>query len=261
MPEKIIMELIATQPVVEGCQGCKTPLDFDFTFAFQPIVDVASGEVYAYEALVRGLDGAGAGQVLAQVNDENRYAFDQACRVKAIELAARLGLQQKLSINFLPNAVYSPEHCIRSTLRAAEAFGLPVEQIMFEITESERVHDTSHLTSIFQYYHSQGFTTALDDFGAGHAGLNLLAGFIPDVLKLDMELVRDIDRSEVKQVIVDGLLNICQRLNIALLAEGIETEQEFHYLRSKGVRLMQGYLLAHPGFETLPEVSIPLSWR
>lgn len=257
MPENLIKELIASEPEFEGCQGCRKPLDFDFTFAFQPIVDVASGEIYAYEALVRGIDGAGAGEVLARVNDDNRYAFDQACRVKAIELAARLGLKQKLSINFLPNAVYQPEHCIRSTLKAAQTFGLPVQQIMFEITESEQVHDKAHLTNIFQYYHSQGFITALDDFGAGHAGLNLLAGFIPDILKLDMELVRDIDHSEVKQIIVDGLLEICQRLGITLLAEGVETEQEYRYFKSKGVRLMQGYLLARPGFETLPGVSLP----
>lgn len=235
-----------------GCAGCRQPLDFDFTFAFQPIVDVAKGEVYGYEALVRGKAGEGALEVLSKVTDDNRYAFDQACRVKAIELAARLGLKQKLSINFLPNAVYSPEHCIRSTLKAARDYGVPAEQIMFEITESERVHDTAHLTRIFEYYRAQGFITALDDFGAGHAGLNLLAGFIPHILKIDMELVRGIDHLEVKQVIMDGLLEICTRLGITLLAEGVETREEMEYFRTRGVRLMQGYYFAKPGFEALP---------
>ncbi|GAA0786255.1 EAL domain-containing protein [Marinobacterium sediminicola] len=247
-------DLIARSEMEPGCSGCRAPLDFDFTFAFQPIVDVIDNKVFGYEALVRGPEGQGAGEVLSQVNDDNRYAFDQACRVKAIELAARLGLKQKLSINFLPNAVYSPEHCIRSTLAAAHEYGLPVEQIMFEITESERVHDTAHLTRIFQYYRAQGFTTALDDFGAGHAGLNLLAGFIPHILKLDMELIRDIDRNEVKQVIVEGLLQICSRLGITPLAEGIETSGEMEFFRARGVRLMQGYYFARPGFETLPGI-------
>lgn len=240
------------QPKV-GCNGCRQPLEFDFTFAFQPIVDVGDRSVFGYEALVRGVNGEGAGQVLAQVNEGNRYAFDQACRVKAIALATRLGLEQKLSINFLPNAVYSPEHCIRSTLNAAREYGLPLEQIMFEITESERVHDTAHLTRIFEHYRAQGFITALDDFGAGHAGLNLLAGFTPHLLKLDMELVRDIDHHDVKQVIVEGLLDICAKLGITVLAEGIETPAELAFFRARGVRLMQGYLFARPGFESLPQ--------
>ena len=94
------------------CSGCRDGLDFElpFTMAFQPIVDVAAGKVFAYEALVRGVDGAGAHQILTGVNEANRYSFDQACRVKAIEMAVEAGLMQsdaKLSINFLPNAVYS----------------------------------------------------------------------------------------------------------------------------------------------------------
>ncbi|MBV0932063.1 EAL domain-containing protein [Marinobacterium weihaiense] len=237
-----------------GCAGCSICLDFDFTFAFQPIVDVESGCIFGYEALVRGIEGQGAGEVLSRVNEENRYAFDQACRVKAITLAARLGLEQVLSINFLPNAVYSPEHCIRSTLAAAREYDFPAERIMFEITESEQVHDTKHLTRIFEHYRAQGFVTALDDFGAGHAGLNLLAGFQPSILKLDMELVRDIHVLPVKQIIVEGLLDICQRLEITQLAEGIETREEMAYFRAKGVRLMQGYYFAKPGFESLPTV-------
>lgn len=237
-----------------GCAGCQLPLDFDFTFAFQPIVELSSGEIYGYEALVRGVDGAGAFSVLSKVNDENRYAFDQACRVKAIALAARLGMKQVLSINFLPNAVYEPAHCIRSTLQAAREHGFPIDRIMFEITESERVHDANHLTRIFEYYRQQGFITALDDFGAGHAGLNLMASFIPHTLKLDMELVRDIDGSRVKQIIVGGLIDICNQLDIRILAEGVETAAEMEYFLQHGVTLMQGYYFAKPGFECLPKV-------
>lgn len=253
-------DVITQTSEAPGCSGCSVPLDFDFTFAFQPIVDVAKGSVYGYEALVRGVDGQSAGEVLSRVNDDNRYAFDQACRVKAIALAARLGLKQVLSINFLPNAVYSPEHCIRSTLAAAQEHDLPIEQIMFEITESERVHDTAHLKRIFEYYRAQGFVTALDDFGAGHAGLNMLAGFIPHILKLDMELVRDVDHLKVKQIIVEGLLEICNRLGITVLAEGVETRSEMDFFRAHGVRLMQGYFFAKPGFECLPEpANLPLT--
>ncbi len=95
------------------CNGCRDGAAFDLpiTMAFQPIVNVSTQTVFAHEALVRGVDGEGAGSVLARVSDENRYAFDQNCRVKAIELAADLKLADQgalLSINFLPNAVYEP---------------------------------------------------------------------------------------------------------------------------------------------------------
>ncbi|SMC27521.1 EAL domain, c-di-GMP-specific phosphodiesterase class I (or its enzymatically inactive variant) [Andreprevotia lacus DSM 23236] len=244
--------------VPASCDQCRdaAALGFGFTMAFQPIVDVSSGQPFGYEALVRGEHGESAAEILAKVNDGNRYRFDQACRVKAIELAAGLGLPQRpacrLSINFLPNAVYRPETCIRATLQAAARFGLPSAQLMFEVTEGERVADSQHLINIFDAYRRQGFTTAIDDFGAGYSGLNLLATFQPDVLKIDMELTRGIDASPVRQAIVSGVLLVCRRLQIQVIAEGIETEQERATLQDMGVVLMQGYLFARPEVERLP---------
>lgn len=235
-----------------GCGFCYVPLNFEFSFAFQPIVNADDGSVFGYEALVRGPKGESAYSVLTQVTDENRYAFDQACRVKAIRLASLLKLDKVLSINFLPNAVYEPAHCIRSTLAAAQETGFPIENLMFEIVESEHVYDRKHLTNIFKHYEQQGFITALDDFGAGHAGLNLLADFLPRVLKIDMYLVRDIDQIPTKQVIVKHLVQLCHELNVRVLAEGLETEAEVAFFRALGVSLMQGYYFAKPGFETLP---------
>lgn len=240
-------------PVI-GCKYCQVNLPFAISFAFQPIVNIVSRSIFGYEALVRGTDNSGAATVLAQVNDENRYMFDQACRVTAIKLATQLQLDSVLSINFLPNAVYQPAHCIRSTLNAANEYNFPLDRLMFEITESEQVHDADHLTSIFEHYAQQGFITAIDDFGAGHAGLNLLAKFQPRILKIDMELVRDIDKSPVKQIIVEGLLEMCRKLAIQVLAEGLESQQEVDYFRTQGVELMQGYFFARPGFESLPKV-------
>ncbi|WP_114416594.1 EAL domain-containing protein [Marinospirillum perlucidum] len=239
----------------DSCKQCARPLGFDFTFAFQPLVDLKKREIWGYEALVRGANQESAGWVLDQVNDDNRYAFDQACRVKAISLAAQLGLKSILSINFLPNAVYEPSHCIRSTLKAAHEVGFPTSRIMFEITESEKVHDPDHLTNIFNHYQEQGFITALDDFGAGHAGLSLLSRFQPGLMKLDMQLVRHVDTDTTKQVIARGLLNICSELDIRVLAEGVETKAEADFFHDLGVDLFQGYYFARPGFECLPPVT------
>ncbi|MBY0567154.1 MAG: EAL domain-containing protein [Hyphomonadaceae bacterium] len=238
------------------CQGCRDGAAFDLplTMAFQPIVHVADRRVFAHEALVRGQGGEGAGVVLAQVSDANRYAFDQKCRVKAIELASDLKLADQdalLSINFLPNAVYEPRACIRLTLAAALRTGFPVQRIIFEFTEVERL-DTAHVLNILRSYRAMGFKTAIDDFGAGYAGLGLLANFQPDLVKLDMDLIRGIEKSAVKQTIVRNTLNMLRDLGVTAICEGVETAAEFDALRDLGVDLMQGYLFSKPGLAALP---------
>lgn len=241
------------------CRACQNGEAFplDFSMAFQPIVDVNSRMIFAYEALVRGTQGGGAAKVLGAVTDDNRYAFDQACRVKAVELAARLGMDTHVSINFLPNAVYEAATCIRATLQAAERYNFPTHRLIFEITENERVVDRGHLKRIITEYRRQGFMTAIDDFGAGYSGLNLLAEFQPDIIKLDMELVRHIDTNPVRQAIVSGILGVCNNLGIGVVAEGVETPGELQHLRKAGVSLFQGYLLARPAYESLPEINWP----
>lgn len=194
--------------------------------AFQPIIDVRSREVFAYEALVRGLDGSGAAHILGQVNEDNRYQFDQACRVKAVRLAAQ-------------------QH------------QFPTNRLIFEITENERVVGKDHLKRILQEYRRRGFKTAIDDFGAGYAGLNLLAEFQPDIIKLDMELVRHIDTNPVRHAIVQGILGVCKALSIEVIAEGVETLAEYRALRALGIHYFQGYLFAKPAFEQLPAIHWP----
>ena len=243
------------------CSGCLDGNKFTMpiTMAFQPIVDVARGTVFAQEALVRGQNGQSAYEVLKTLSDDNRYAFDQLCRVTAIDLAARLNIAENgsmLSINFLPNAVYEPNACIRKTLSAAKRAGFPLENIIFEFTEAERL-DTAHLLNILTSYRSMGFKTAIDDFGAGYAGLGLLASFQPDIVKLDMELIRGIDVDRVKRVIVQNTLNMLADLGIRPICEGVETVAEFEVLRDLGVELMQGYLIAKPALGGLAAPNWP----
>ena len=239
-----------------ACKGCRQPerLGFEFDYAYQPIVDIGTRSVFAHEALVRGPGGEGAASVLDQVNENNRYRFDQACRVKAIKGAHALGMRVPLSINFLPNAVYKPEVCIRTTLEAARATGFPLENIIFEVTEGERVQDGVWFAQILREYKRTGFKTAIDDFGAGYAGLKLLADFQPDMIKIDMDLIRHIDTSRPRQAILRGLMRLCEDMSIQVIAEGIETPAERDFLADEGVRLMQGYLFARPAFRALATV-------
>lgn len=235
---------------VQDCQDCARGerVGFAFDYAFQPIVDLRTRGVFAHEALVRGPAGEGAGSVLAQVTDANRYRFDQACRVKAIKAAAELDIEECVSINFLPNAIYKPELCIRTTLAAARTHGFPVERIIFEVTEGERVEDGPWFAQILREYKRFGFKTAIDDFGAGYAGLKLLADFQPDLIKIDMDLIRHIDQQPAKQAIVRHLVRLCEEMRIDVIAEGIETPAERDFLRDAGIHLMQGYLFAKPAF-------------
>ncbi|MES2262199.1 MAG: EAL domain-containing protein [Pseudomonadota bacterium] len=254
-----IQSIQAPRPA--GCIQCKSDkaLDFEFAFAYQPIVDLGARTIFGHEALVRGPNGESAYSVLSQVTDENRYTFDQACRVNAIRGAAALGIKEFLSINFLPNAVYRPEACIRSTLDAAQRYDFPIERIIFEVTEGEQVQDRPHLVNIFSEYRRFGFKTAIDDFGAGYAGLNLLAAYQPDIVKIDMDLVRDIDTNPAKQAIVKGIVSICAALNVRVLAEGIETKPERDFLHGAGIDLMQGYLFCKPAFQAIGVID-PSSW-
>ncbi|MDE1146924.1 MAG: EAL domain-containing protein [Azospirillaceae bacterium] len=242
---------------MSDCGACQDGVaaPFPIAMAFQPIVDLDRRNVFAYEALVRGPEGQPAAEVLARVDAHNRYAFDQTCRVTAIETAARLGLVAtgaRLSINFLPAAVYRPENCLRATLRTSHAMGLPLDRLMFEVTENEPVQDPTHLLDIFREYHRQGFLSAIDDFGAGYAGLTLLAKFQPDIIKIDMELTRSIDEKPVARTIVGAIVQVCRTLGIAIVAEGVETDAELASLRDLGVTLFQGYLFGRPAFQALP---------
>lgn len=231
-----------------------------FSMAFQPIVNVKTGHVYAYEALVRGPGGESAYSVLSQVTEENRYAFDQSCRVQAITIASALGLAEtgaKLSINFLPGAVYSPAACIRLTLETAEQVSFPKDRLIFEFTEAEQVGDPRHLHAIAREYQKHGFHIAIDDFGAGYANLSLFADLPANVLKIDMELIRNIHLRPKAQALVRMFGMVCRQFGVAMVAEGIETVEEYTTLRECGVALMQGYLLARPAFEELPSFTLP----
>ena len=242
------------------CAGCKDGAAFTTKLltAFQPIYDLNDGSVFAYEALVRGEGGKDAAEVLALVDDESRYAFDQACRVAAIEHAVAAGLLDtgaRLSINFMPNAVYSPLACIQLTLKTARSVGLAEDRLIFEFTENERL-DIEHVARIVAAYRSLGFSTAIDDFGAGYSGLNLLANLDTDLVKLDMELIRGIESSEPRRQIVRAMVRLCAEMGRQVIAEGIETHGELAALRAMGVHLVQGYLLARP---TLGFLAPPLS--
>lgn len=228
-----------------------------FSFAFQPIVHLPSGAVVAYEALVRGAGNEPAAYVLQQVRPQHRYCFDERSRSVAIELAVGLGLDCALHLNLLPRGLGA--RCTRPgpMLAAAAQAGIAPERLVLEVVESEAIRDHARFLRAVDAFRAAGLRVAIDDFGAGYAGLTLLAELQPDIIKLDMELVRGIDRRGPRQAIVRGIVRTCLDLAIDLVAEGIETPGELAWCRAEGLELFQGNLIAEAAFEQLPVPRLP----
>src|SRR6476619_5384157 len=139
-----------------SCAECRDgrPFPLPTRAAFHLILDLQEERVFAYEALIRGIDGQSAAFVLQQVGADEEHSFDQACRMTAIRDAAAAGIAgtgAKLSINFLPNAVRNPRSCIQQTLRAAADAGLSPKRLVFEFTENEK-YDLAHIRGIVACY-------------------------------------------------------------------------------------------------------------
>ena len=217
------------------------------TSHFQPILRADGSAVHAYECLMRG-DHEGRLVAPARIFDSARRAdllfqVDMAGRKAAITAAAAHRLTaQKVFINFSPNAIYDPSFCLDSTVRLVDDGGLDRGQVVFEVTEAERLPDLGHLRQIADYYRERGFGLALDDVGAGYASLQVLLGVRPDYVKLDMSLVRGVDADRDKAVLALKLIEACRELGLATVAEGVETAEEWAWVRDHGVDYVQGYL-------------------
>lgn len=228
-----------------------------FTFAFQPIVNVSNKTIVSYEALVRGLNHEPAHEILSSVHQADRYRFDELLRQQAISLASSLAINCSLNLNLFPGSLEGIPFEANSTLSSAEENGIPFTRITLEIVESEIINDLESFITSINEYRAQGIHISIDDFGAGYSGLNLLAEFQPDSIKLDMSLIRDIDSKGPKQAIVRGIIRTCFDLGIDIVAEGIETRDEYAWCLAEGIDIYQGFFFAKPGFEHLPAVIYP----
>lgn len=230
------------------------------TFAFQPIVQVGNGWCpFAYEALLRGPNGEPAGTVLSGVPADAMLAFDAACRRRALELAQFLGLRARLSLNLTAEAVESYRHGFHATLQAAREMGFSTSRLVFELTEQAPIADVRRLSRWMAAARNRGITVALDDFGAGHANLGTLLKLRPHIVKLDMDLIRSIDADRARQSLVKGILAACEGFGSLVVAEGVETEEEYRKLCEMGVCLMQGFYLGRPQVASLPQAVRPLA--
>jgi len=234
----------------------------NFSMAFQPIVNVASGDVYGYESLVRSMTGDSAYSVLSRVPMEEFHLFDHACRSKAMSEALRCGFLEtpstRLFVNVNPNAAVGATSNLRLTCAEAAEKGFPLERLVLELVEDEEIWDLEKLKPIIDEYRACGVQVAMDDFGAGYSGLKLLSRLKPDLIKLDIALVQAMDEDRTSQVIVKAIVQACYELGIVTIAEGVENYDQAMRLREMGVVYQQGYYFARPAFEALPQIAFDL---
>lgn len=219
---------------------------------FQPIVHTDEPDrIFGYECLLRGRDRddsiVSPGRMFEAARPADLlFQLDRDARISAIRSAHSRIPESSIFINFMPTSIYDPVYCLRTTVQAAEEAGIAPERVVFEVVESEEIEDRDSLLDIVDYYRESGFRVALDDLGAGYGSLSLLTALRPDVVKLDLELVRDVHREPYKSAITSALLELARDLGVTTVAEGVESEDEWRWLRDAGADLVSGYYFARP---------------
>lgn len=225
---------------------------------YQPII-TADKQIYAYELLARFMDENGnviyPNKIFAAARIRGRlYALDRICRLTAVKHAKNI-TNAKAFINFIPTSIYSPEHCLKSTTMLADQLGIKTNTLVFEVVETDKVEDVNHLKRILTYYKERGFSYALDDVGEGYSTIDLLEELIPAYMKLDMKYVQGVASDGEKQKKALQLLSKAKEIGSIPLAEGVETETDFNWLKTQGFELFQGYLFGKPSKEPVMSIS------
>ncbi len=223
---------------------------------FQPILSLENGMVLGYEALSRGpantpLQNPEKLFTYAMENG-HLWELESLCRTKALESAHALQSQGKLFLNVNPNIMSDAKFRQGFTRDYLSRFNIDSEKIVFEITEKEAIVNLAHFKQTVSHYKEQLYQIAIDDVGSGYSGLNILTDIHPHFMKLDMQLIRMIDRDKTKQSLVKSLCEFASHSQIHIIAEGIETKEELTKLIELGVRFGQGYYIQKPNSNLLP---------
>jgi EAL domain-containing protein (putative c-di-GMP-specific phosphodiesterase class I)/CBS domain-containing protein len=228
------------------------------TPVFQPIVSLTDGSVIGYEALSRGPYGSRLEMpdalFSAAAEGDLVWELEYLCRTKALEKAKGIMAAKMLFINVDPNIINDHRFQKGLTRELLQDYRAETGNIIFEITEKTAISDYKSFCRILDNYKSQGYRIAIDDTGAGYSGLKTLAETRPHFIKVDMDLVRDIDKDGLKQAMMKALYDIAQITGSQLIAEGIETRDELDTLISMGIPYGQGFYLEKPG-QKLAELS------
>lgn len=230
----------------------------DCSFAFQPIVDPFMQQIVSWEALIRTPEGDSPEVYFQTLPRDALYEADLKSKQVALSMASALGLQtQTLSLNLLPMTLVNVPNAVDFLLTVIEANGFVPEQIVVEFTESEAISRFDEFTHSVRQLKSAGISVTIDHFGAGFAGLQLLAQFQPDRIKINRDLIANVHKSGPRQAIVQAIIKCCASLEIQFCAVGVELAEEWMWLESAGISQFQGHLFASPRLGGIPAVSWP----
>ena len=223
----------------------------DIRTVFQPVVDIKnSGKIHGFEALARGPRGTDLESPLALFDMAAKtnllFELDQLCRRNSVQSAEGLRTPYKLFINTLPFSIRDPHFRGKFLLDLLDGSNLHPDRIVLEVTETFAIEDYAAYLEEMRYFSDMGFPTAIDDMGAGYSGLEKIVHLQPNYLKLDMHMVRGVNRSVIKRDIMQAFCTMAKKIGAGVVAEGVETMEELETVRRLGVEYAQGFLMARP---------------
>lgn len=217
------------------------------TPVFQPILAFATGEVLAYEGLIRGPADSPLHAPTLLFEAATRAGFltelNMLCARKVVRQFARLGLRRQLFLNVTPQTVLEVKDDVQRISRFIRDCGIDLAQVTIELTENQHIVDRSIFGEALMLFRGAGFRVALDDLGEGFSSLRLWSELRPDFVKIDMHFVQGVSGDRVKYQFLQSLQQIARGCGSALVAEGVETEADFCVLRDLGIDNAQGFLI------------------
>jgi EAL domain-containing protein (putative c-di-GMP-specific phosphodiesterase class I) len=228
----------------------ETILDQRIYSVYEPIVEVSSRTVFGYESLARGPERSrfhspaalfGAAQEHGLV-----FELDCACRESGLRGAVDFPSGTKLFLNILPTTIHDPNFQGDRLIETLEKRRLSPSDVVFEISEQEPIRSSGSFLELLDQYRNLGFQFALDDTGAGYAGLEELVELEPDFIKIDRSMVSGVDHDTARQDVLAAVLQLAEKMGAHVIGEGLDTLEELEMLGRLGIRFGQGWLFGHP---------------
>jgi len=229
------------------------------TTYFQPIINLQDGNCLGYEILNRppvSPQFPNTESFYEFIGDTDQvFAFERFCRELSIERFQSSLINEKypkntvIFLNIHPQVLADSTYRNGETITLLNSYGLSPEQVVFELTEKQAVHDYVEFERILSNYRSQGFRIAIDDAGSGYSSLKAIVSLKPDFIKLDRALINHVDTQPDQQHIVRILKQYAADSATHIIAEGIEREEEIHFLQCAGIKYGQGYAIGRPNVE------------
>ena len=217
---------------------------------FQPIVSLTQKKIMGYEALIRGPSDSPLHSPFNLFATAERFnlstRLEFLCREITIHRYADLDIEEKLFINASPLVLLQPEFKKGETLRLLDQYGVNPRSVIIELTEHKPADNYEIMRASAKHYRGMGFEIALDDLGAGYSGLRLWAELLPEYVKIDKHFIHSLHDDPVKLNFVRSIQSMAVSLNCNVIAEGIETEEEFKAIEKLGITHAQGYYFARP---------------